>query len=182
MGSLNSCAPVSGGKRKHLVGLGIIGLVAVTAGLVLPQLMPAAPASAKIAPANSRTNPNDLTYNPPALPEGPSARAMLLRLGLGTAVVLGLAVGTIWVSKRWLSGPPAAPGGTAHLRLVESLPLGNRCCVHLLHVAGRAVLVGMDGSGLKELLPLPESFAGALGDAQGAGVDPASGDGELLSS
>src|SRR5262245_47422662 len=91
---------------------------------------------------------------------------MLLRLGGGTVVVLLLCVGTLWLSRRWLRKLPGQgePGG--RLSLVETLPLGNRCAVHLVRVGRQQVVVGVDGSGLKSLVALPDLFDEALAEAQ----------------
>jgi flagellar biogenesis protein FliO len=48
------------------------------------------------------------------------------------------------------------------MALVETLPLGNRCLVHLVRVGNRQVLVGLDAGGLKSLVALPDAFDDAL--------------------
>jgi flagellar biogenesis protein FliO len=87
---------------------------------------------------------------------------MFVRLGLGTVAVLALCVATLWGCKRWLRATPAPSSAASQLRLLETLPLGNRCCVHLVHVANRPVLIGADASGIKTVVPLPDTFAGTL--------------------
>src|SRR5262245_25956727 len=86
---------------------GVLCLIAVAAGLLLPPMMPAQPAEAKPAPeakAAQPPQPDRAAYTPPPLPEAPDAGAMLGRLAVGTAVVLALCVVTLWVGKRWLGG------------------------------------------------------------------------------
>ena len=91
---------------------------------------------------------------------------MFLRLTIGTIVVLGLCVFTIWLCKRFgIKGVPATPA-LARMKLVESLPLGQRCCVHLIHVADKPVLVAMDAGGIKSMVALPDSFAHVLQDTE----------------
>ena len=101
------------------------------------------------------------------LAQDPDARALLTRLGVGTAVVLALCAGTLFVCRRWLRRLPGPDGGSTRMALVETLPLGNRCLLHLVRVGRQQVLVGLDGGGLKSVVALPEAFDEALAVAQG---------------
>lgn len=169
-------------KSKTWLILGCLGLAAALAGSVLPQFFlgdtpapahPPTPAVIKEAPPKQDAGQaNNLLYTPPAWPEAPSPGPMLARLGVGTVVVLALCVGSLWFGKRWLLRglPPTKPGGE-HLRLIDAIPLGNRCSVYLLQTGVRQVLVGVDGSGLKALVTLPETFENALNDADAANLD-----------
>jgi hypothetical protein len=107
-----------------------------------------------------------LEYAPPSWPEPPDPRVMLTRLGLGTAVVLALCAGTLLVCRRWLRRLPGPGVGGSRMALVETLPLGNRCLLHLVRVGRQQVLVGLDGAGLKSVVALPEAFDEALAKAQ----------------
>jgi flagellar biogenesis protein FliO len=149
---------------KRWLPLGVIGLVAVLAGLVLPQLLPSidSPSSSSASPILSKTSKDDLTYTPPAWPEAPNHSAVFLRLGTGTVAVLALCVGTLWCCKRWLRDGAAGAKVGGQLRCIESLALGNRCLVHLVRIGNRSVLVGADASGVKTIVPLPESFSQSL--------------------
>jgi hypothetical protein len=51
------------------------------------------------------------------------------------------------------------------MRLVETMSLGNRCWVHLVHLGDHSLLIGTDGAGVKVIVPLPESFEQKLGAA-----------------
>jgi flagellar biogenesis protein FliO len=150
---------------KRWLPLAIIGLVAVTAGIALPQAMPSAPtaaavpAAAKISGGGDAAGKGKWAYTPPSVPEPPDAKAMLTRLGVATAFVLVLCVVTLWLGKRWLGSTAQPIGPTNQMRLLEMLPLGNRCAVYLIQVANRPVLIGTDPSGLKTVVPLPESFS-----------------------
>jgi hypothetical protein len=138
-------------------------LIVVIAGLTLPQVMLKAPAVAETPHLEATPGQESLTYNVPSLPEGTDARAMLTRLALGTVLVLGLCVGTLWLGKRWLGVKPLPLGGAERqLRLVEVLPLRGRCCVYLLQAGPRQILVGADACGLRALLPLTDSFEQTL--------------------
>lgn len=90
----------------------------------------------------------------------PEAGGQLARLGVGTVVVLGLCVATLYAGQRWLRGGPAAAEGK-QFQVLETLALGNRCSVLLVRAAGRQLLVGLDGSGVKSLLTLPEPLPDA---------------------
>jgi len=56
------------------------------------------------------------------------------------------------------------------MAVVETLPLGNRCLVHLVRVGSQQVLVGVDGGGLKSVVALPAAFDETLVDAAANGM------------
>lgn len=115
-------------------------------------------------PATERVDA--LEYSPPVWPDAPDTEAMLKRLAMGTATVIGLCVATMWLGRRWLRGVPI-PGTTGNrLQLLESVALGNRCSVHLLRSGEHQILVGVDASGLKSLVPLPHLFDSTLREVQ----------------
>jgi flagellar biogenesis protein FliO len=127
-------------------------------------------AGERLAGAAAASTPENaaerLDYTPPSWPEAPETGALLLRLAAGTATVLVLCAFTLVVSRRWLRGPAPKTGASSELRVTESLPLGNRCYVHLLRAGRHQIVVGVDGSGMKSLLALPESFENSLTDAE----------------
>lgn len=153
-----------------------LALAATVGGIFLPQGLREGEAAPVTAPAaqSLATAPETLEYSPPDLPELPSPQAIFLRLGIGTGVVLALCVLTLLIGKRWIQ-PLAAPATeNKHLRVLEALPLGGRCSVYLLQVGETRILAGVDHTGLKTLLPLPQSFDGALAELDEAkGADSA---------
>lgn len=151
---------------KRWLPTAAFGLVVMLAGVVMPQMLPNAAAVPGPTP-KTETGPQDpWAYNPPTLAEGPDARAMLLRLGIGTVIVVGLCIGTLWLGKRWLQAAPTPTGREKQLGVLEALSLNNRCCVYLIKVGSRQMLAGVDGSGLKALVPLTEPFEQTLNDLQ----------------
>jgi flagellar biogenesis protein FliO len=169
-------------QRKTWILVGSIALIAISSGIILPRSLPSAvPAPISAVPAAAASpvlttapaapqdtkaaGKDDLTYTAPTWPEPPDVRPMLLRLGVGTVVVLGLCVGSLWVAKRWMRGSPVSGGITSQLRLIETLPLGNRCALYLVAAGERSVLVGADASGMKTILALTDGFADALAKA-----------------
>lgn len=146
--------------------LGLLGIVAVVAGVNLPQVMNTSDRATEPAPAATSETKSPLAYTPPSLPDAPSAKSMLTRLGLGTFLVLALCVGTLWVGKRWLRVPSAGTGAGSHLKVIETLPLGGRCLLYLVSAGNKQILVGVDSGGLKTLMPLPEPFENALDEAR----------------
>lgn len=142
----------------------VLGLLAAVCGLFLPQSLRSRPeTTAAIAtPEPVREAKDALEYTPPALPDMPSPQSMFLRLALGTIFVLILSIVVLWSGKRWIR-PLAGPAvGNQQLRLLESLPLGGRCALYLLQAGETKVLAGVDQAGIKALLPLPQTFDGAL--------------------
>jgi flagellar biogenesis protein FliO len=148
----------------------IIGLIAVTGGIALPHALPSTPEANKAVQATEDTAKGPLAYTPPTLPEAPDPKSMLTRLGLATAGVLALCVGTLWLGRRWLGTASTTRDETSQLRLVETLPLGNRCALHLVHVGNRPVLIAADPSGLRSVVPLPESFEQELAAVPGSAL------------
>jgi flagellar biogenesis protein FliO len=154
------------GKRHSWMMIAVIGVVSVCAGVVLPQMLPADDAVTQASPPAEPSKKSELAYTPPAWPEAPDPKAMIMRLVLGTAIVLGLCVCTLLLSKRWLRGMPVKSSTAGPLSLVDTLALGNRCQVHLIGVGKRRILIGVDASGLKSVVPLTEPFEETLGDLQ----------------
>ena len=157
--------------RGPWVTMGIVAVVAVAAGLLVPQLLPGEMAIEKNQPRSEAKGKSKGEYIAPALPDMPNPQGMLTRLAFGTLVVLGLSVVSIWAMRRWLQPPGSAVAGPRTLRLLETLPLGNRCSVHLVHMGNREVLIGVDGSGIKSIVPLPENFADVLTQTEPGAVN-----------
>lgn len=160
-------------KAGTWMSWGLIAAAAVLAGVLLPQMMNAEMAAETPRAKAEAKDKGSLEYAAPALPEAPSASAMLARLGVGTVLVLGLCVATIFGMKRWMQ--PQFAGSTAprEMKLVETLSLGNRCLVHLVHLGKQPVLVGVDASGVKMIVPVAGDFENVLAeasDAQGPGT------------
>lgn len=172
---MTAAVPSPTRRPNYWTMLVAVGVVAVTAGMLLPQWLPnEAPAAEPRTKRVETRKGGELEYTPPTWPEPPSAAGLLVRLGVGTAIVLGLSVATLWAGKRWLLGPNRAGVGGAHMQLVESLHLGNRCTLHLIQFASRQVLVGADATGVKSIVPLPDAFEDCLPrlDAEGDGLLP----------
>jgi hypothetical protein len=164
----------------------VIGLAVVVAGLLVPQMLPDTthphwppPASSGkvMGSEGSASQPADAAgegmtdYQPPTWPEAPDPRTLLLRLGLGTVVVLVLCVVVLRLCKNWLTGAAKPRAGDGSFQMVDTLHLGNRCWLHLVKVGTRQVLIGVDASGLKAMTPLADSFESTLTDLQGADSD-----------
>jgi flagellar biogenesis protein FliO len=146
--------------RIVVVGLGFLAIVA---GFSLPQFWQSAPSMRESGTTRGQESKSSLEYTPPQRPEIPDAGALLLRLGTGSVLVLGLCVGTLWMGRRWLGGGLVEnKRGGNHLQIVEALPLGGRCLIYLIRAEDHQILAGVDQSGLKALLTLPESFEAAL--------------------
>ena len=156
----------AGSKPVYKTWMSWVGIaaVAVILGLLLPQLMPG---QAPAEPAEMKTeSKGKLEYTAPPLPEAPSLQGMFVRLGAGTAIVLGLCVATVFGIRRWLYPTTANGSMPRELRLMETLHLGNRCSLHLVHLNKQPVLVGVDGAGIKTIVPLPTAFEDVLTQAE----------------
>jgi len=104
---------------------------------------------------------SELTYSP-QWPAPPDTGAMLLRLVIGTVVVLGLCVGALWLGKPWLLKLQSGNVGGQMLHVEGSVALGNRAVLYLVKVGDTQLIAGTDATGLKSLLALPASFKEVL--------------------
>jgi flagellar biogenesis protein FliO len=98
-----------------------------------------------------------MTYVPPSWPEGPDAETMLLRIGVGTALVVSLCLATMWLLGRKFPVGALKKQTGNRLRVIATLPLANRGVLHLLTVERRRIVAAVDSTGLKALLPIPET-------------------------
>jgi flagellar biogenesis protein FliO len=138
-----------------------IALVATIAGVMLPQMLPGENALSRMqVKADASEKPK--AYTAPSMPEAPDFQGMLLRLGGGTAVVIGLCVSTLWGLRRWMNPLQATGMNAREMQLKETLNLGNRCALHLVHLGKREVLVGVDSAGIKVIVPLAGAFEDVL--------------------
>jgi flagellar biogenesis protein FliO len=154
-----------------------IGVVAVVAGLTLPLALPSPPPAKLSAVADTGAS-GSLAYSTSAMPEPFDARSMLIRLTLGTAIVLALCVGTLWYCRRWLtSASKPLRSGDRRLHLLESMALPNRCAVHLVKLGHHSILVGADSSGLRMIVPLTEPFDQGLATLENTDQDAADREG-----
>jgi flagellar biogenesis protein FliO len=144
--------------------MAVVALGAVAAGLLLPQFMSADMVVETDRPKAEIKAKSKSAYTTPVVPDMPSPRGMLARLAWGTVCVLALAVAAIWGLRRWTQTHDLRDSGGRALRLIETLPLGNRCSVHLVHFGKREVLIGVDGAGIKTIVPLPKEFVEVLAE------------------
>jgi flagellar biogenesis protein FliO len=154
--------PASKSRITTWASWGGIAIAAILLGILTPQLLPEQPAVEKPASKAEAKDKTNLEYTAPALPDAPSPQAMLLRLGLGTAVVLGLCVATLAGLRRWMNPSPANGSGPREMRLLETLQLGNRCSLHLVHLGNTPLIVGVDATGIKTIVPAPTPFQDVL--------------------
>lgn len=142
----------------------MIALGAIAFGATLPQLFTSTPGVDSMLKKPDEPK-GDLRYSAPTPPDTVSAQPMLVRLAVGTVVVLGLCVGSLWGMKSWLAAGANGAGGPRVMRLAETLPLGNRCSLHLVQMGKNKVLVGTDGAGIKTIVPLSSAFEEILDEA-----------------
>jgi flagellar biogenesis protein FliO len=141
-----------------------LGVVAISAGLLLPQMVPGEMVTEHNRSRTEAKSKPSSEYTAPALPEMPSPQAMLGRLFGGTVIVLGLAVASLFGMRRWRQAHGPAASANREMRLVETLHLGNRCALHLVQLGQREVLIGVDSGGVKTIVPLSRPFEEVLAD------------------
>lgn len=115
-----------------------VGFVVVCLGLFAPKLF-----------LNNATPASPAANNPlptPAADLGGTAVKMFVGVGVIAVVCLGIAR----YVKRQSPPPPAG-----EMRVLASLPVDARCVVHLVEVAERRMLVGVDAVGVKAVAELP---------------------------
>lgn len=134
-------------RFKLLAG---VGFVVVCLGLFAPKLFsintptpgdppPAATGSAQPSPTPAVADDASLGWT-----------VAKMAIGVGLVAVVCLAVAR-YVNRK---PPPKGPTG---LEVLASLPVDSRCVVHLVRVADRRLLVGIDAGGVKAVTELPAS-------------------------
>jgi flagellar biogenesis protein FliO len=98
----------------------------------------------------------------PQWPEPPNTGALLMRLFIGTGMILVLGVGTIWFGKPWLQRLQVAGNGNSNLQIEGSIAIGNRAMLYLVRAGETQLIAGTDASGLKSLVALPATFKDVL--------------------
>lgn len=171
---------VSPKRPFNPIVLGVLALLVVACGLFLPQMLPdkaspSPPASvpetaSKDTTAKAQDQPTH-DASKPNWSEGPDARTLLMRLGVGTGVVLILCVVALRFGRRWLAAIPGQSRPGSQFQLTETFSLGNRCFMHLVRVGKQQVLVGVDSSGLKSMIPMSEPFESVVADLENETVE-----------
>ena len=87
------------------------------------------------------------------------------RIVTGTLVVLVLAILTLVIGRRLLTRIGPVVGSKGRIHVVETYALGRQGSIKLITVDEQRFLLAVDGRNLKTLVPLNESFASALGEA-----------------
>jgi flagellar biogenesis protein FliO len=124
-------------KFKWLAGL---GFVALCLGLFAPKLFNTPPAS---------SDTQDARVTPAATADGSLGWTVAkMAVGVGLIAVVCIAVA------RYVNHKSPPPPVTS-LQVLASLPVDGRCVVHLIRVADRRLLVGVDPSGVKAVAELP---------------------------
>ena len=97
-------------------------------------------------------------------PEPPDTGAMLMRLFLGTVVVLALCTGTLVLGKPWLKRLQIKGIANPTFYVEGSVVVGQRAMLHLVRVGGTQLIAGTDAGGLKSLVVIPTPFKDVLDD------------------
>ncbi|MCR9119556.1 MAG: hypothetical protein NXI22_21700 [bacterium] len=116
------------------------------------------PAASVAAPASGES----LDYETPEFPEPIDLGSIVLRLFGGTAIVLAACVAFMWFGKNWITKGALFQGESNAMRVVETLGLAPGCCLKLVEIDGRRFAAAIDSTGIKELVPLGESFDESL--------------------
>jgi flagellar biogenesis protein FliO len=114
---------------------------------------------ARSANRRDRWTSGPLTYQEPQAPDPADLGGIAARLVLGTVVVLGACVVSLWLARRWLPGGAAPTKGQGRMKVIDTLSLAHRCCLQLVEIEGRQVLIGYDAGGIRTVTPLAPSFA-----------------------
>jgi flagellar biogenesis protein FliO len=170
--SLNPAPPVAP-SRKFLALCGA-GAFVLLAGLALPRLLVESPhadlSKRPVEARNEKAKPTPREalakeFETPKTQDAPSLTGILVRLMLGTAVVLVLCGGTAWAVGRWVRGQQKSMNA-GPLKLVASLPVNRSVAVHLVRIGDQQIILGTDSSGLRSMIPLNDSFEETLEETQ----------------
>lgn len=119
------------------------------------------PPSEGTSKSSEASNESTLSYTPD-WPEPPDTGAMLMRLLIGTGIVLVLCVGTLVLGKPWLSKFQIKGISNPAFQIEGSVTVGQRAMLHLVRVGGVQLVAGTDAGGLKSLIVLPTPFKDVL--------------------
>ena len=131
----------------------------------LEEVVPEPVASSTATTAEPNALDSEMTYKP-EWPAPPDTGAMLLRLVIGTVVVLGLCVGSLWFGKPWLMRLQLTNTTGQPMQIEGTVALGNRAVLYLVKIGDMQLVAGTDATGLKSLIALPASFTDALDKQQ----------------
>jgi hypothetical protein len=106
-----------------------------------------------------------LDYTPPPAPAPADPAGLVLRLVLVTAGALAICGVILWMVRRAQRGSSAAVDPSGRIRHDGSHALDRRSAVHLLRVDGQMVAVTTDGTGLRSMVLLSDSFPTVLEEA-----------------
>jgi flagellar biogenesis protein FliO len=134
--------PPSGQPTLRFKWLAGIGFVVVCLGLFAPRLF------SINAPTSTDTSVSPLDPAPPA--DGSSLGWTVAKMAIGVGLVAVVCIGVARYVHR--KTPPAQPQA---MEVLASLPIDSRCVVHLVRVADRRLLVGIDAAGVKAVAEVP---------------------------
>lgn len=89
-------------------------------------------------------------------------RTLLMKLTAGVVLSVSLCFGLMFVGTKLKGGDWMQSSG--EMQLVDTLNCGQRCCLQLVRVQDRLVVVGRDASGIREIVPLSPSFEQSFDD------------------
>ena len=108
---------------------------------------------------------------PPILP-GEFVPAHLANRAMSVMGLLIIAcIGAIWYGQRY-SRAGRSGNSAGDMKVLETLSIAPRCCVHLLTVGGQKYLVARDQAGIKSVTAV-SAFATTLDDLADRSVEPA---------
>jgi flagellar biogenesis protein FliO len=91
-------------------------------------------------------------------------------------LTLAVAIGVLWWARRLPRANVTGQQGTVPLRVTDAVSLGAGCSLHLLQVEQTCYVVGVDGTGLKAIHLLSDSFEQLLDEAGEPPAEPAEAD------
>lgn len=119
-----------------------VGFVVVCLGLFAPKLF------SINSPTTADTPVSPLDAAPAGDASGLGWTVAKMAIGVGLVAVVCIAVAR-YVNRK------APPPALSELQVIASLPVDSRCVVHLVRVADRRLLVGVDAAGVKAMAELP---------------------------
>lgn len=99
-----------------------------------------------------RNDPNFLRSN-----SGYNTRSLFFRFMVSVLFLLGLIIGGIYISKRFL--PKITSISDKEIRIIETVHLGPRKSVHLLEIGDRRFLIGSTNENITRLADLTNAFS-----------------------
>lgn len=117
-----------------------------------------------VATPNNQGNAFVNAAGPPSLAPALNTRDLLVKLLAGVALSISLCIGIMMVGSR-VSQHQQGKRASTHLKVIDSLLVGQRAWLELVQVKDQMVVISRDATGIQNVVALPVVFGEKLEEA-----------------